>query len=43
MEMGMLKTNKQIGKANPRCQYKISTLEKWLFEILNKHVSNIHM
>jgi hypothetical protein len=36
MEMGIRKINEQIGKANPRCHYKISTLEKWLFEILNK-------
>jgi hypothetical protein len=35
MEMGMRKINEQIGKANPRCQYKISILGKWLFEILN--------
>jgi hypothetical protein len=36
MEMGMHKTNEQIGKINSRCQYKISTFEKWLFEILNE-------
>jgi hypothetical protein len=34
--MGMRKTYEQIGKTSPRCHYKTATLEKWLFEILNK-------
>jgi hypothetical protein len=35
MEMGMRKTDEQMGKVNLKCQYKIATLEKWMFEILN--------
>jgi hypothetical protein len=35
MEMDVHKTNEQMGKANPKCQYKTTTLEKWLFVILN--------
>jgi hypothetical protein len=35
MEMGVCKTDEQMGKTNPRCRYKITTLEKWMFEILN--------
>ncbi len=35
VEMGMHKTNEQMGKVDPRCWYKIAILEEWLFEILN--------
>jgi hypothetical protein len=35
MEMDVHKTDKQMGKADPKCQYKTITLEKLLFEILN--------
>ncbi len=33
--MGVRKTDEQMEKINPRCQYKNVTLEKWLFKILN--------
>jgi hypothetical protein len=35
MEMGVCKTNEEMGKADPRCGSKTITLEKWLFKILN--------
>jgi hypothetical protein len=28
-------TNEQMGKIDPRCQYKTITHEKWMFKILN--------
>jgi hypothetical protein len=34
--MGMPKTEEQMGKFDPKCQYKTTILEKWLFEILNE-------
>ncbi len=36
VEMGMPKTEEQMGKFDPKCQYKTTILEKWLFEILNE-------
>jgi hypothetical protein len=35
MEMGVHKTNEQMGKVDPRCRYKIAIPKKWLFKIMN--------
>jgi hypothetical protein len=34
-EMGVHKTNEQMGKIDPRCWYKTTIPKKWLFEIQN--------
>jgi hypothetical protein len=35
MEMGVSKTDEEMGKVNPRCDTRLELLKNWLLEILN--------